>query len=301
MNWKDQRPVTMRDLAKAAGVSPSTASRALREASNISRATQQRVKRIANEMGYSLDPVKSVLSNYTRKSSQTTKPIGIALVSSDLLLPHWSGVIPAAKAQAAKFGYSCIHYSWDPKLSSREHSRILKEKGIKGIIIGPVFNNLDLEEPDLDWDDFSVISWGRFIAKPRLDCILENSFESMRLALDKCRENGYERPGFLNIRRNNNRSGLRPQAAFATYSDLHPDFDTAKELIIDDTKQCEQVSQWLRTEKVETIITNHFVLAELVDNGLELRGDLRIVTLDLHKSQTHNHKYSGVIRDDIHI
>ena len=47
-----QPPVTLKDLAKALGVSPSTVSRALKDSHEISDATKQAVWRLAQKLDY---------------------------------------------------------------------------------------------------------------------------------------------------------------------------------------------------------------------------------------------------------
>ncbi len=49
-------PVTIRDVAAAAGVSPSTVSRTLRGSSSISKKTQEKVLQIVHELGYEYTP-----------------------------------------------------------------------------------------------------------------------------------------------------------------------------------------------------------------------------------------------------
>ena len=44
--------VTIKDIAKAAGVSPSTVSRALNDSPLIRESTKERIKRLAAELGY---------------------------------------------------------------------------------------------------------------------------------------------------------------------------------------------------------------------------------------------------------
>lgn len=47
-----RKKVTLKDIAKEIGVDPSTVSKALRKSSDISVAMQDKIKRIADKMGY---------------------------------------------------------------------------------------------------------------------------------------------------------------------------------------------------------------------------------------------------------
>ena len=57
------REVTIEEVARAAGVSSATVSRALRGRGGISPATTERVRRVAEELGYSVSPLASRLAS----------------------------------------------------------------------------------------------------------------------------------------------------------------------------------------------------------------------------------------------
>src|SRR4051812_24644133 len=65
------RPVTLRDVAKKAGVSAMTVSRALRKHPNISPETRTKVEQAARQLGYRPNPLVSALMSYRR----AVKPI----------------------------------------------------------------------------------------------------------------------------------------------------------------------------------------------------------------------------------
>ena len=55
--------VNMADVARQAGVSTATVSRALRDMPGVSRATRERIKQIADELSYVVSPEASRLSS----------------------------------------------------------------------------------------------------------------------------------------------------------------------------------------------------------------------------------------------
>lgn len=64
--------VTIKDLARAAGVSTTTVSLALRDDARISQATRARVQAVAAQLGYSRDPALAALVALRDESSRCT-------------------------------------------------------------------------------------------------------------------------------------------------------------------------------------------------------------------------------------
>ena len=56
--------VTIKDVAAAAGVSPSTVSRTCKDSPSISRDTKERVRRIMAQLGYDRQQVKALLEEW---------------------------------------------------------------------------------------------------------------------------------------------------------------------------------------------------------------------------------------------
>ena len=56
--------VTIKDIAAAAGVSPSTVSRTCKDSPSISRDTKERVRRIMAQLGYDRQQVKALLEEW---------------------------------------------------------------------------------------------------------------------------------------------------------------------------------------------------------------------------------------------
>ncbi|HBY93143.1 MAG: LacI family transcriptional regulator [Ardenticatenaceae bacterium] len=91
-------PVSIKDIARAAGVSHSTVSRALRGHPAISEATRSRVSQLAAEMGYSPSAVARGL--------RTSRTRVIGLVVTHLTDPFLTEVVQGIEALALDAGYS---------------------------------------------------------------------------------------------------------------------------------------------------------------------------------------------------
>ena len=98
-----RRPVTMNDVAAAAGVSQSTVSRILNDSPgriDVSSETRERVQAIARELGYRPHPIARAL-----RGAPTMQ---LGAIVRDITDPFFAGAIEALTIEAKKHGYSVV-------------------------------------------------------------------------------------------------------------------------------------------------------------------------------------------------
>ncbi|MCZ2816333.1 LacI family DNA-binding transcriptional regulator [Modestobacter sp. VKM Ac-2984] len=95
-----RQPVTIYDVARAAGVAPSTVSRAFSRPGRVNSETAARIRRIADELGYRTAP-----PTRARAISRTRL---LALVVSDVANPFYAEIIHGAQAAATAEGYALL-------------------------------------------------------------------------------------------------------------------------------------------------------------------------------------------------
>lgn len=142
-------PVTIQDVADAAGVSISTVSRALANSPRVKQETCQRIQRLASEMGYTPSAIARGLA--------TKRTYNLGVVVRDIADPFIAELVRVMDKTALKFGYSLIlsHSSDDPQ---RELAAInmLRRQRVDAIIIpDPFAANSFL--PFLEEDQLPVI------------------------------------------------------------------------------------------------------------------------------------------------
>ncbi|MDP3176558.1 MAG: LacI family DNA-binding transcriptional regulator [Spirochaetaceae bacterium] len=117
---------TIKDVAKAAGVSLSTASYALNDSAKISTETKERIKRVAGELRYMPD---GAARNLKRKKTDT---IGVFL--GDISGPFYGELIFGIQEVLSKKGIDMIVCcSHDGKAATAE--KTLREKLVDGAIV----------------------------------------------------------------------------------------------------------------------------------------------------------------------
>ncbi len=122
--------VTIKDISKACGVSPSTVSKVLNGYTDISRDTVEQVFRTAEAMGYTPNAAARMLK--TNRSNN----IGVLFVDqmqSGLRHEYFSAMLNSVKDEAEKSGYDITFISQDlggRPMSYLEHCRYRKCDGV---------------------------------------------------------------------------------------------------------------------------------------------------------------------------
>ncbi|MBN2047915.1 MAG: LacI family DNA-binding transcriptional regulator [Anaerolineaceae bacterium] len=126
----NDKRVTIDDVAKRAGVSRQTVSRAINNLNGISAATRQRVLKIAAEMDYRPSGIARGLAN----AAQRTRTLGVVLPTVDN--EFYSSVLHGVEEMASALGYNVFlcDTNEDPE-QERQKISSLMELWIDGVII----------------------------------------------------------------------------------------------------------------------------------------------------------------------
>ena len=121
-------PPTIYDVAKLAGVAPSTVSRAFARPGRVNAETAARIRAVAEEIGYRANPIARALS-----TSQTHI---IGLVVSDVANPFYSELIRGVQAAAGEAEYVVL-LADAQESGAREREALERLLGVvEGIVIG---------------------------------------------------------------------------------------------------------------------------------------------------------------------
>ncbi|HBG16460.1 MAG TPA: LacI family transcriptional regulator [Firmicutes bacterium] len=127
---------TMKDIAKIAGVSINTVSRALNDKPEINEKTRRRIKRIARELNYTPNSIAASLA------SRKTKTIG--LIIPDICDPFFAQQARGVEDTAKEEGYSVILLNTD-EISEAELKAVATLRSIRvaGLMLTSVFPGTD--------------------------------------------------------------------------------------------------------------------------------------------------------------
>lgn len=120
--------VTIKDIAREVGVSPSTVSRALSDSPLISEKTKQNVKEVAQRLGYE----RNELARGLVKGSSGA----VGLVVADITNPFFSDIAQGVGEVAHRFGYGVMLCDTAGKANREsDYIRLLRRKRVDGLIL----------------------------------------------------------------------------------------------------------------------------------------------------------------------
>lgn len=178
---------TIIDVAERAGVSKSTAARALTGSSNITDETRDKVLKAATAVGYE--------RNHLAVGMRSGRSGMLGLVIPDIANPFWADVARGAQDRAAKSQTSLLVFSsdWDAQVEA-QHLRALRQARVDGAIINPVADNFDA----LDRFGLPFVFIGSSAERfPDVSSVGSDIAQAVRLGLDYMVANGHNAPSLI--------------------------------------------------------------------------------------------------------
>jgi LacI family transcriptional regulator len=193
-NMGTQKPLryysTLEDIARIAGVSKSTVSRALNNDLKVHPKTKLRVKKIAKSLGYSPNSLAKGLRH------QRTKTIGVVI--ADISNPFFAAVIEGIEDEAMKNSYDIVLCSSGESYEREENIlRLLLEKRVDGILITPSQKDIN-SIAHLKEIGFPFVLVGRYFDEFDTDYIIVDDVLGGYLATKHLLEKGHKRILFIN-------------------------------------------------------------------------------------------------------
>ncbi|MBY8870353.1 LacI family transcriptional regulator [Micromonospora sp. PLK6-60] len=131
MTTRADRPATLDDVARLAGVSRSTASRVIAGTGFASTAARSRVTAAADQLGYVPDPAARALVRGAGVRLAVAASGESAAVLDD---PYVEQVVAAAARVGGPYGLG-VSLHWLPLAGSTELQRLAEDRGVRGVVL----------------------------------------------------------------------------------------------------------------------------------------------------------------------
>lgn len=178
---------TIYEIAKAAGVSPGTVSKALNKSGRINEKTRERIEKIADDMGY--------VPNIVAQSLKTNQSYVVGIVFPEgvgIGLEHmfFSKLLEAFRHQMADYGYDTIFINkkfGGRKIGYLEHCKLRQVDGLFVITVEP-------DDPEMDEllkSDIKCVTTE--FTSPSTPYVMSDNIKGASLAVEYLVKMGHER------------------------------------------------------------------------------------------------------------
>ncbi len=199
-----------RVIAAEAGVTQAAVSRALRGDRSIPLATRQRIQAIARRLGYRPNAYVSSLMAHIRSGRPLRDRGCVALLvdaaSEKDWLGHLGGYAYALQyrgvaQRAAQLGFhtECFYLRASGSRSAQHVDRVLRARGLTGVILMPSWNR-DAKEPaplSLSWDRYAVAAVAYSWTGIAVDRVSSHHRHNVDTAFARLAAMGYRRIGMV--------------------------------------------------------------------------------------------------------
>jgi LacI family transcriptional regulator len=192
-----KKSVTIKDVAKEAGLSVSAVSKAFNEYSDIREITRKHILDVAQRMGYK--------PNIAAKSLSSGKKCRIGMLIEDYKEGEDYGVDPFTfrltldfKNEVSRQGYETVLLSTTSDIQKVQSiSSLVEEKQVDGIfIIG--LKTTDEFFRQMEDINYPIVLWDIEVNNPKVCCVGVNNTKGAFIAVEYLIKQGHERIGFIN-------------------------------------------------------------------------------------------------------
>ena len=285
MKKKKSSAASLGDIAKAAGVSTVAVSYALRNRPGVSKATRERVLRIAEKLGYAPDArIASWMQRMREAKSKNLAPIAWLNSTPDKdawnKIDYLSPYLEGARLRALEHGFQ-LEEIWtrEPGMTMRRISQILSQRGIEGVIVSQPARHIQL-----DWTHLAGISIDGSLLAPSLHRVMSDHAFNLLLALKSLKRLGYRRIGICLSKQVDSFSHHACRSTACYFHATTPKSEQVLPLFYTGTPaQCKkQIVTWLRHNGPDVVVGLDSRLVQWIEEaGYRVPGEINVAHLAL--------------------
>ncbi len=271
--------VSIRDLAKLAGVSIATVSLALRDSHEVAPATREKILSLAREYNYRSHPAVNTLMQQVRSGRRIHDEEVVAFVRTGTdeteTAPGPLELLAGTREEAHRLGYRVEVFWGGPSgAKSEQLARVLYHRGIRGVIWAP----MPYPHPPIvfPWEHFVPLACTSSTDVRNLPIVCIHHAKGMALMLEELTARGAKRIGVVV----GYEEDLRQDYGWVTGIDLYRHRGGTTEvtpLILKGLPVEKRIRSWLKKNRLDTL-----VLTEgLYDQFHFLEGEVARASLDI--------------------
>ncbi|MDX2110385.1 MAG: LacI family DNA-binding transcriptional regulator [Verrucomicrobiota bacterium] len=272
--------VTIKDIAERAGMSISAVSQALRQSGTVGKATSERIRKLATEMGYTPNALLSSLAARHFRNDDESNRVPMALIlPPDLPKVDYETNIGDTIQYANKLGYRVHVWHLDKITHWGQLARTLYNRGVVGVVIFPRIHPI----PPLgeEWNRFALVMVSNNPAFRHFHPVYVDHHDLVYQAWSEVKALGYKRIGWAIMRHDPEVHDDRVRRGAANECvESTPIRDRIPVLWDAEIQEEQAVNDWYKRHKPEVIIGFNVLQAwNLIKNGVRIPEDVAFANL----------------------
>ncbi len=273
--------ISIRDIARAVGLHHTTVGLALRDSPKLKKATREKIRAVAAELGYRPDPMLSALISYRNSKRPATFHAVIAWINNwpdrNALLSNsvYRNYFEGASARARDLGYVLQEFWLHEKgMTPDKVRRILQARNITGLLIAP--QPVSQGSIGLDFQDFSAVAFGYSMHPHMLHLVTNHHTQTMDLVIAKLVELGYRRPGYCNLPSTDAGGNYIWISRLLHLYSRYPELSQVPRMV---SRENGAFVKWIKKHKPEVLIGFNNLLPNIEGLGCKVPGDIGFVSM----------------------
>jgi len=292
------RRVTQQDIADQLGLDKSTVSLALRNNPGTALTTRERVRAMADKLGYRPDPALATLSRQRWAGHETGSgaTLGYLVDSRMKNSAQHRCFLPAARARAEQRGYLVSEFDLADYNSITAIARVLHYRGIRGLLVPQFEQAHGPSILDMPLENFTVVCLDLGWVRAPFHIVSSDRFEGTRRVWAEVVKRGYRRIGGAVL--SHTPRAVDDATRYGASTSAQHEYLRASEripLLTTDHADRDSFLRWLDRHKPEAVIGFVPRVYEwIVSTGRRVPEDIAFATLIAHSRE--HPKLSGVLR-----
>ncbi len=293
-----QPRVTIRDIAKEANLHFTTVSLALRNSPRLKAETRDKIRKLADSMGYRPDAMVAALNAYRQTRQPVHYQAALAwihnwpnpknLYNCEEFNQYYLG----ACERAHERGYNVEEF-WlqEPGMTIEKLHRILKARNIQGALLAPQSESNQFL--DLNYDTLSAVAFGYSMRPAVLHLVTNHHIHTMNLLLEKAITFGYRRIGLCIPHDWSAKVEHAWHSALLLFQEERPELPRVP--VFWDNYEDTELIEWIRKNDVDVVISFNDAVERIKTAGYKVPTDIGFLSPFLNKGETY---LAGVHQND---